>query len=74
MPSSSGPGPNQTPTGKDLGGMAYQSPEAVTLRPQAIVTPAMVGEMVFQLTNNTTLAIKVRCLDNVVRTTTLTLA
>jgi len=47
---------------------------AVTLRPPALITPAVNGEMTFQLTSNTALAIKVKGSDGTVRTATLTLA
>ena len=40
----------------------------------ASATPAMAGEMVFQLTDNTTLVVKVKGSDGVVRSATLTLA
>ena len=46
----------------------------LTLLPGASVTPANNGEMTFQLTSNTSLAIKVKGSDGVVRSTTLTLA
>lgn len=59
---------------KNLGRYAFQSPEALTVEPQTAATPQLNGEMVFQLTNNTTLVFKVRGLDGVVRSITLTLA
>lgn len=43
------------------------------IRPQSSVTPTTNGDMVFQLTNNTTLVIKVRGSDGVTRSATLTL-
>ena len=46
----------------------------VVLTPAASVTPAANGELMFQLTSNTALAIKVKGLDGIVRSTTLTLA
>lgn len=46
----------------------------VSLFPAASVTPTVNGEMSFQLTSNTALAIKVRGSDGVVRTGTITLA
>lgn len=46
----------------------------VMIEPEASVTPARSGQMVFQLTNNTTLVVKVRGSDGTVRSTTLTLA
>ena len=69
-----GPGQNQIPTNGMLGGMAFQSPEAVTLKPQASTAPAEPGAMVFQLTSNTSLVIKVMGSDGVIRSNTLTLA
>lgn len=46
----------------------------ITLKPPASVTPANNGEMTFQLTSNTSLVIKVKGSDGVVRSTVLTLA
>lgn len=66
--------PERIPAVSLLGAMAFQDPAGVVLRPQASVAPAMVGDMVFQLSNDTTLVIKVRGSDGVVRMTTLTLA
>ena len=57
-----------------LGDMALQSSDGITLKPQSLATPLDVGDMVFQLTSNTALAIKVRGSDGVVRTGTVTLA
>jgi len=42
--------------------------------PKASVTPAVNGEMMFQLTSNTSLVVKVKGSDGVVRSATLTLA
>ena len=69
-----GTGFDRVPMGWALGGLAYQSPDALTLQPQPSVTPTGLGEMTFQLTSNTALAIKVRGDDGTVRTATLTLA
>ncbi len=66
--------PNQLPRNLDLGAMAYMSPDAVVIKPVASATPAGLGEMVFQLTNDTTLVVKVKGRDGTVRTATLTLA
>ena len=68
-----GTAPNQVPLNQYLGTLAYQNAEAVTIKPQASATPAMAGEMVFQLTNDTTLVVKVKGSDGVVRSATLTL-
>lgn len=46
----------------------------VTLTPPASVTPANNGEMTFQLTSDTSLTVKVKGSDGVVRSTSLTLA
>ena len=69
-----GTAPNQVPLNQYLGTLAYQNAEAVTIKPQASATPAMAGEMVFQLTNDTSLVVKVKGSDGVVRSATLTLA
>ena len=74
MPNLIGTAPNQVPTNQMLGGMAFQNPEAVTLKPPAISVPAAIGDLVFQLTSNTALVIKVKGSDGVVRSATLTLA
>lgn len=66
--------PNQVPTNSMLGGMAYQSPENVVVRPTADATPNEFGDMVFTLVSNTSLSIKVRGTDGVVRSAVLTLA
>ncbi|MBF0170803.1 MAG: hypothetical protein HQK87_06920 [Nitrospinae bacterium] len=50
------------------------TPENVVIEPDVSATPAKIGEMVFQLTNNTTLVIKVRGTDGTVRSNILTLA
>lgn len=65
---------HQVPANQHLGGMAYQNPEAVVLRPAASAAPHSVGDMVLQLTSNTSLVIKVKGSDGTVRSTTLTLA
>ena len=70
---SQGTGQNQVPRNGDLGGMAFQNPEAVVLKPQASVTPLQIGDMCFQLTNDTTLVVKVKGRDGTVRSSTLTL-
>lgn len=66
--------PNQLPRNLDLGAMAYMQPDAVVIKPVASATPANLGDMVFQLTNDTTLVVKVKGRDGTVRTATLTLA
>lgn len=69
-----GTDPNQAPLSGMLGRMAFQNPEGVVLRPQASMEPSGIGEMVFQLTSNTSLVIKVKGSDGTVRSSTLTLA
>jgi len=69
-----GSGPNEVPLNEYLGDMAYMNAEAVVIQPQASVTPNGIGDMVFQLTNNTTLVVKVKGSDGTVRSATLTLA
>jgi hypothetical protein len=69
-----GGAPNQVPRNKDLGNLASMNSDAVTLQPQASVTPNGAGDMVFQLTSNTSLVVKVKGSDGVVRSATLTLA
>jgi hypothetical protein len=66
--------PNQAPLNANLGGMAYQSPESVVIRPQASAAPTGIGEAVFQLTSDTSLEIKVKGSDGTVRSVALTLA
>jgi hypothetical protein len=65
--------PNQVPRNRDLGGYAFVSPDQFVARLSASADPAQVGSMVFQLTNNTTLLVKVRGSDGVVRSATLSL-
>lgn len=66
--------PDQIPLNGFLGNMAFMSNEAFVLKPAASVDPGQPGSMVFQFTNNTTLVIKVKGSDGVIRSTTLTLA
>jgi hypothetical protein len=69
-----GSAPNEIPLNQYLGEMAYMNAEAVVIQPQASVDPNGIGDMVFQLTNNTTLVVKVKGSDGTVRSATLTLA
>lgn len=69
-----GTGPNEVPLCGFLGQLAFMSPEALVVKPQASVSPLEVRAMVFQLTNDTTLVIKVKGSDGTVRSATLTLA
>lgn len=74
MPSLIGTLPNQVPVNALLGKLAFQNPEAAVLRPAASASPDQPGDMIFQLTSNTSLVIKVMGTDGVVRSNTLTLA
>jgi hypothetical protein len=69
-----GTAPNEIPLNQYLGEMAYMNSEAVVIQPQASVTPNGIGDMVFQLTSDTSLIIKVKGSDGTVRSATLTLA
>lgn len=69
-----GGAPNQVPRNKDLGDLASMNSDTLIVKPQASVTPNGIGEMVFQLTSNTSLVVKVKGSDGVVRSATLTLA
>ncbi len=69
-----GGAPNQVPRNKDLGDLASMNSDAFAIKPQASVNPNGIGEMVFQLTSNTSLVVKVKGSDGVVRSATLTLA
>jgi len=69
-----GSAPNEIPLNQYLGKMAYMNAEAVVIQPQASVTPSGIGDMVFQLTSDTSLVIKVKGSDGTVRSATLTLA
>jgi hypothetical protein len=74
MPKLIGPGPNQVPTNQMLGRMAAQNPNSLVLEPQASAAPSRVGDMVFELTSDTTLTIRVKGSDGTVRSVALTLA
>jgi hypothetical protein len=69
-----GSAPNEIPLNQYLGEMAYMNAKAVVIQPQASATPNGIGDMVFQLTNNTTLLVRVKGSDGTVRSATLTLA
>lgn len=69
-----GTDPNEIPLNQYLGDLAFQNANAVVIKPVASATPAGIGEMVFQLTSNTSLVIKVKGSDGTIRSTTLTLA
>ena len=69
-----GSGANQIPTNQYLGSMAFQNAESLVITPASSATPHQLGNMVFQLTDDTTLVVKVKGSDGVVRSATLTLA
>lgn len=69
-----GSAPNEVPLNQYLGDLAYMNAEAVVIQPQASVTPGGIGDMVFQLTSDTSLTIKVKGSDGTVRSVALTLA
>ena len=69
-----GSGQNQVSLNQHLGGLAFQNPESLVLKPQASTAPQQLGDMVFELTSNTSLKVKVKGSDNVVRSVTLTLS
>jgi len=69
-----GTAPNQIPINQYLGELAFMSKDQLSIRPAASTAPAGIGEMVFQLTSNTSLVIKVMGSDGVIRSNTLTLA
>jgi len=69
-----GDAPNQVSRNRDLGDLAYQDTDSVVINPTATAVPTGLGDMVFQLTNDTTLVVKVKGSDGTVRSATLTLA
>jgi hypothetical protein len=68
-----GTAPNEVPLNQYLGDLAYQNEDQFVIRPQTSAHPLGIGEMTFQLTNNTTLVVKVKGTDGTVRSNTLTL-
>ena len=69
-----GTAPNEIPLNQYLGNLAYMNSDQFVLNPVASATPIGVGDLVFQLTNDTTLVVKVKGSDGTVRSATLTLA
>jgi hypothetical protein len=69
-----GTAPNEIPLNQYLGNLAFQSSNAVVINPVASATPVGIGDMVFQLTSDTSLEIKVKGSDGTVRSVALTLA
>lgn len=74
MPALIGTAANQVPVNGMLGRLAFQNPDTFVFEPPATVNPARVGSMVFQLTSNTILTVKVMGSDGVIRSAALTLA
>jgi hypothetical protein len=74
MPQLLGTRADNAPSNGQLGRLAFQDPEALVLEPASSATPSRPGEMVFQLTSNTALAVRVMGSDGVVRSATLTLS
>lgn len=66
--------PNQVPLNQYLGDLAFQNKNSFVIQPAASATPQQLGSVVFQLTNDTTLVIKVKGLDGTVRSYSMTLA
>ena len=66
--------PNQVPLNQYLGDLAFQNKNSLVIQPAASATPQQLGSAVFQLTNDTTLVIKVKGLDGTVRSYSMTLA
>lgn len=69
-----GTAPNEIPLNQYLGELAYMNAESLVITPPASVDPNGIGDMVFQLTSDTSLVVKVKGSDGTVRSTTLTLA
>ena len=69
-----GTNPNEVPLVGYLGRYAFMSPNDFSAELVASATPHKEGEMVFQLTSNTSLTIKVKGTDGVIRSANITLA
>lgn len=65
--------PNQIPLNQFLGDLAYQTSRSLVLNPAASVRPHESGNMVFELTSDTTLKIKVKGSDGITRYVQFTL-
>ena len=68
-----GTAPNEIPLNQHLGDLAFQNANSLVIKPAASANPHQSGSMVFQLTNDTTLLIKVKGSDGTIRSATLTL-
>jgi hypothetical protein len=69
-----GTAPNEIPLNQYLGNLAFQNSNGVVFNPVASAVPSGIGDMVFQLTSDTSLEIKVKGSDGTVRSVALTLA
>jgi hypothetical protein len=69
-----GTAPNEIPLNQYLGNMAFMSSDQVVLNPAASAVPSGIGDMVFQLSSDTSLVVKVKGSDGTIRSATLTLA
>ena len=69
-----GTAPNQIPLNQYLGNLAFMDGSQLVVNPAATAVPAGIGDMVFQLTSDTSLVVKVRGSDGTVRSATLTLS
>jgi hypothetical protein len=69
-----GTAPNEIPLNQFLGNLAFQSSNGLVINPVASAVPSGIGDMVFQLTSDTSLVVKVKGSDGTVRSATLTLA
>lgn len=66
--------PEQLSLNQHLCALAFMQQEGFVIKPQASMTPWNEGEMVVQLTSNTSLTFKVRGTDGVVRSANLILS
>ena len=66
--------PNDLSLNYQLGDLAFQNSSGLVLSPPASAAPAGIGQMVFELTSNTSLTIRVKGSDGTVRSVALTLA
>jgi len=69
-----GTAPNQIPLNQYLGNLAFMGSDDLVINPAASAVPSGIGDMVFQLTSDTSLDVKVKGSDGVIRSVTLTLA
>ena len=69
-----GTAPNEIPLNANLGGMAYQSPESVVIRPQATAVPNGIGDMIFQATSDSVIEMEYKGSDAIVRTAQIPLS